>query len=140
MFCFLKNFSLHCYSSDDNFIVHHAYVTQLESFTSQQQRKGFFAPKEFSVPKLKGTAFIQANPLVTSSGVEQGNLGTLVVERIHCVCYTSGHGSESGESLKCVAKVDMTVRGGWGRGACKQCPRRQNQESGQDGSTLVTLP
>ena len=60
-------------------------------------------PKEFLVPKLKGTAFIQAKPTMTSSDVDQENLETLaLVEHISCSCYTSGHG---------VAKVDRTAQG-----------------------------
>lgn len=75
--------------------------------------KGLFCPpKEFLVPKLKGTAFIQPKPTMTSSRVDQGNLVKLaLVEHISCLFATSGHGSESGKSLECVAKVDITAQG-----------------------------
>lgn len=60
----------------------------------------------------QGKLVIQAKPTMTSSCVNQGNQGTLVlVEHTSCLCYTSGHGSESGKSLKCLAKVDMTAQG-----------------------------
>lgn len=79
---------------------------------------------------------------MTSSGVDQGNLGTLaLVEHISCLCYTSRHGSESGKSLECVAKMDMTAQGA---GALQIVPKKT--KSGvrarrcQDGSTLVTSP
>lgn len=51
---FFFNFSSCYYSPDDNFVDRHAYVTQLESFINQRQRKGLFLPpKEFLVPELK---------------------------------------------------------------------------------------
>lgn len=96
---FLSKTSSHCYSTEDNFTDHCAHVVQLEAFISQYRER--VCPKEFLVPKLKGTVLIKAKPTMTSlSGVGQGNLISLVlVEHIGCLSYTTGQWSESRKVL-----------------------------------------
>lgn len=79
---------------------------------------------------------------MASSGVDQGNLGTLaLVEHISCLCYTCRRGSESGKGLECVAKMDTTAQGAR---ALQIVPEKTKSgvraRRWQDGSTLVTSP